>query len=85
VEVVTEELMKREFREPIFGKRCIELRFEDEEVCIYATTTGLEKLIAFCKMLLDNPQTGHIHLEDYEVLTKDSLIGAIAVFTSEAG
>ena len=72
--------MTREFRKPNFGKRHVELRFEDEEICIYATDIGLEKLMMFCKSLLDNPKKGHIHLEDYEVLTKDSLGGTIAVF-----
>lgn len=76
--------MPREFRKPNFGKRHIELRFEDEEICVYATTTGLERLMTFCKSLLDSPQQGHIHLEDYEILTKDSLRGAVAVFVSNA-
>ncbi len=74
--------MTRKFKKPNFERRHIELRFEDEEICIYATDVGLEKLTIFCKSLLDNPQKGHIHLEDYEVLTKDSLRGTIAVFKS---
>jgi hypothetical protein len=72
--------MAKKFKEPNFGNRHIELRFDEEEVCIYATKTGLEKLIYFCKSLLDNPQKAHIHLEDYEVLTKESLRGTIAIF-----
>jgi hypothetical protein len=72
--------MTKKFEKPSFGNRHIELRFDEGEVCIYATKIGLEKLIYFCKSLLDNPQKGHIHLEDYEILTKESLIGTIALF-----
>ena len=77
--------MPRGFREPGFETGHIELRFEDEEICIYATRTGLEKLVTFCRSLLDYRKDGHIHLEDYEVLTKDSLRGTMAVFVSETG
>lgn len=83
VALVAEELMMNAFRRPDFDTRHLELRFEDEEVCIYATPTGLEKLMAFCKQLLDNPRIGHIHLEDYEILTRDSLTGVLAVFVTE--
>ena len=73
------------FKQPSFSEGHLELRFEDEEVCIYATRIGLEKLMAFCKQLLDNPRKGHIHLEDYEILTRDSLKGVLAVFEPEGG
>jgi len=72
--------MPRMFRKPLFGDRHIELRFEDGEVCIYATNTGLQKIIAFCNQLLENPKIGHVHLEDYELLTRASLEGVIALF-----
>ncbi len=75
--------MAAAFRRPDFGKRQLELRCEDGEVCIYATAGGLEKLMAFCKQLLGSPGMGHIHLEDYEVLTRDSLPGVLAVFGPE--
>lgn len=65
---------------PNFKNRHIELRFEDEEVCIYATKEGLKQIIDFCEKLISKPQIGHIHLEDYEVLTDESSIGVIAVF-----
>jgi len=78
--------MPRESRKPNFGKQHIELRFENDEICIYATRVGLERIVAFCNYLLDHPRrgAGHVHLEDYEILTKDSLRGTIAVFMSEA-
>ncbi len=72
--------MPRIFREPLFEDRHIELRVEDGEVCIYATSTGLQKIIAFCNQLLENPKIGHVHLEDYELLTSASLEGVIALF-----
>lgn len=65
---------------PDFEGRAIEFRLDDGEICIYATTTGLEKLITYCRKLIHNPNIGHIHLEDYEALTKDSLKCTIAVF-----
>lgn len=67
---------------PVFGGRHIELRLENDEVCIYATRVGLERVVAFCNYLLDHPKRGggHIHLEDYELLTSASLKGVIALF-----
>jgi hypothetical protein len=67
---------------PVFDGRHIELRFENGEVCIYATRTGLERIAGFCNYLLDHPKrgAGHVHLEDYELLTNASLRGVIAVF-----
>lgn len=72
--------MSKEFQKPDFSDKDIELRFVDNEICIYATKTGLKELIKHCQTLIDKHDTGHIHLEDYNVLTKDSLNGVIAVF-----
>ena len=74
--------MAKKWRKPIFKERHIELRFEDEEVCIYATRLGLERIVEFCNYLLDHPQrgAGHVHLEDYELLTAASEKGVIALF-----
>jgi ABC-type histidine transport system ATPase subunit len=33
--------------------------------------------------LIEKPKQGHIHLEDYEILTDGSLIGAVAIFDKE--
>ena len=79
-EIVEERKMDRKFVPPDFGEGDIELRFQEDEICIYASEDGLKKLIEFCQMLLDNPQKGHLHLEDYEVLTSDSLRGVMATF-----
>jgi hypothetical protein len=68
-------------KEPDWETGDIELRFEDEMICIDATPKGLGRLIGFCAELLDQREDNHTHLEDYGVLTKDSLIGAIARFT----
>jgi hypothetical protein len=75
--------MSEQFRKPIFDTRTIELRFENNEVCIYATKSGLKKIAELCETLIENPKRAHIHLEDYELLTKDSLYGTIAVFEIE--
>jgi hypothetical protein len=72
--------MSQGFRRPAFEGKHIELRFEDDEVCIYATSVGLERLAAFCRSLLERPREGHIHLEDYDVLTRASLKGTMALF-----
>ena len=72
--------MDKKLMEPDFKNRDVELRFVDNEVCIYATEAGLKKLIDYCKTLLDKPEKGHIHLDDYEILTENSLKGVIAIF-----
>jgi hypothetical protein len=71
--------MKNKFNTPDFKKGAIELRFEANEVCIYSTENGLRKLIAFCNMLLENPKQGHVHIEDFDVLTSNSLGGTIVL------
>lgn len=65
---------------PDFADGDIEFRIKDNEIFIYGTPVGLKKLIGFCERLLNDPSNGHIHLEDYEVLTANSQKGTIAVF-----
>ena len=72
--------MKKKFVPPDFSTGEIEVRFEDSEFCIYATDSGLEKLISYCESLLKDEAGEHIHLEDYDVLTANSLKGVIAKF-----
>jgi hypothetical protein len=72
--------MGKTFEQPDFAKGSIELRFDGKEVAIYTTPEGLKKIIGFCEELLAQPGTQHIHLEDYEVLTSNSLRGVIAAF-----
>jgi hypothetical protein len=80
VEVVA---MAKNFVAPRFVDGDLEFRYDEGEVCIYATRDGLEHLIEFCQRLINNRGNQHIHLEDYQVLTKESLRGTIAVFFSE--
>ncbi len=71
------------FRHPNFGNRAIELRYEDGEVAIYGTEDGLRRLSDLCLRLAayqPGSANEHFHLDDYELLTKDSLRGTIAVF-----
>ena len=72
--------MSQIFRHPEFRDRSLELRCEKDEVCVYATEDGLRRLIELCTHLLNDPKAGHVHLEDYEILTADSLRGSIALF-----
>ena len=73
--------MKSEFKAPSFVSGCIEFRYSENEVAIYANREGLEKLKGYCDDLLrSGSKNAHIHLEDRQVLTENSLNCAIAVF-----
>ncbi len=72
--------MSAKFRAPIFKDKCLELRYENAEICIYGTGKGLKKLSQLILRLVHKPKRGHIHLEDYDLLTDDSLTGAVAIF-----
>lgn len=73
--------MSPAFRKPDFRQGQIELRCEQGEVAIYATQAGLRKLIDLCRALCEDPRRGHLHLEDYELLTTESLKGTLAAFS----
>ncbi len=75
MEMVT--IMAEKFVYPDFSTGDIELCFKNNEVCIYATDKGLEKLISFCDLLRKKKEIEHLHLEDYAVLTETSLTGVI--------
>lgn len=68
------------FVKPDFRSGQLELRFQDGIVCMYGTTTGLKKLAELCMWLVDEPNQGHVHLEDHGILTDESTMGAIAIF-----
>jgi hypothetical protein len=72
------------FSAPSFGTYGLELRCDGDEVSVYGTRDGLRRLCDLIMALVDNPGENHIHLEDYELLTKESLIGAVAVFRDPA-
>lgn len=71
------------FIKPDFREKSLELRYENNEVCIYGTEEGLRKLSNLIMNLIEKSYQGHIHLEDYEILTDKSLIGAVAIFDKE--
>lgn len=76
----------KKFSEPLFAEKCLELRFEDGEVCIYGTKDGLRKLSDLCTQLaeqLKDKTSEHVHLQDFEILTPNSLPGVVAVFKSD--
>ena len=64
---------KNEFQKPDFLNGEIEVRYENGEVCIYATESGLRDIAEHCKSLMSGQPGDHIHFEDYEVLTIKSL------------
>lgn len=72
--------MSESFKKPDFSEGKIELRYENEEMCIYGTREGLQDIIKLCQGLLDKGKSDHIHLEDYVLLTSNSIAGAIALF-----
>lgn len=76
--------MSTEFRKPVFGARTLEFRYENGKVYIYGTREGLSKLSELILRLIARKKDGHTHLEDYELLTTESLIGEIDVVRSIA-
>jgi hypothetical protein len=72
--------VSKTFVEPDFRERDVELRFEDGIVCIYGTAEGMKKIADLCNWLIEDPNQGHIHLEDHSILTDKSEKGAIAIF-----
>lgn len=75
--------MSNKFIKPIFKDKNLEFRYENNEICIYGTKEGFKRLSDLIIDLMNNPRQGHIHLEDYGILTEESLIGAIAIFDKE--
>ena len=72
--------MSNKFAKPDFSKGYLELRYENNIVCIYGNKEGFKKLIGLCQELIDYPKQSHIHLENYQMLTKESEKGALAIF-----
>lgn len=76
-----EMVVMEQFLDPSFESGDLELRFADGEVMIYGTPNGLTRLASLCVTLAQRTEaTEHCHLEDYELLTPQSLCGVIAVF-----
>lgn len=50
----------------------LEFSWDGKEIVVCGTAQGLAKLADLIQRLIDNPKSGHIHLEDYEVLTPHS-------------
>ena len=72
------------FQAPQFGDKQLELRCEKDEIAIYATEDGLRKLAELCRLLLAEPQRQHLHLEDYSILSANSLKGTLALFPTKS-
>jgi len=72
--------MDTTFKKPNLRNRVLELRYENDTVCIYGNAEGLRRLAKLCEQLADQPSEGHIHLENCCLLTDASESGALAVF-----
>lgn len=72
--------MNQKFVEPDFKEGSIELRFQDGEVSLYGTKEGFKRLIELCQDLMVLKAPSHVHLEDHEILTKNSTRATIAIF-----
>ena len=71
------------FVKPNFDTGSLECRVTDDEVAIYGTVDGFATLARFCTELANMPDDSipdHIHLEDYEILDRDSVRVVLAVF-----
>lgn len=71
------------FTAPNFENGDLELRYEDETICIYGTPAGLIRLAELCHKLVEKKKEDHLHLEDHGLLTKNSLSGVIALFKKQ--
>ena len=73
------------FQKPDFNEGSIEVRIDKDEVAVYGTIDGLKRFGKLCYDLADSVQsekTEHLHLEDYDVLTKSSANIVLAVFSN---
>lgn len=75
--------MVMEFQLPEFKSGKIKVCLNGADVAIYGTTEGLLILGKLCIELADKKKVEHLHFEDYDVLTRDSLKLVIAAFVSE--
>lgn len=66
------DMMKNRFVAPDLSDGVLEVRADGQEVAIYGSPDGLRWLAQKCLVLVDKDKSGHIHLEDYEKLTKNS-------------
>ena len=72
--------MKKTFEKPDFINEILEFRFDNNEVCIYGSAKGLKWLAEKCLLLSNEKQINHVHLSDYQILTKNSLEATLALF-----
>ena len=72
--------MEQSFKNPDFSKGSLEFRVVGDEICIYGNPEGLTWLAKKCLVLVDKEKSNHLHLSDYEVLTKASCQATLAMF-----
>jgi len=69
--------MKQKFTKPDFEEGTLEFRTDGDEVSIYGNSEGLRWMAQKCLALVDADKNSHIHLDDYEVLTRKSKSAAL--------
>lgn len=76
--------MTDKFKRPNFSSGQVEVRVDNEGVAIYGTREGLMNLAHICNELASRSSkrygTDHVHLEDCNLLTSESIRAAIAYF-----
>lgn len=72
--------MKTKFFVPNFNNGCVEIRADNDGISLYFTDHGIDRFINILMILKQNGGDNHIHLEDFEILTKNSIPCALAVF-----
>jgi hypothetical protein len=70
------------FVEPKLDPDLIEFRYVDGEVSLYFNKEGLERLIEVMKGVADK-SPNHIHLQDYEILSPNSLPAVLGFFDKQ--
>lgn len=72
------------FAAPRFNPGELEIRYNSGEICLYGTPKGLRRLAELSLKLATktdgSAEVDHCHLEDYDLLTQDSLRAVLAVF-----
>ena len=68
------------FVRPDFSENQLEFRENPKSIYIYGTAKGLRWLAQKCLVLVDAGKKDHLHLQDYQVLTKASKPAALAQF-----
>ena len=62
---------------PSDSRQVLEIRSDGQAVAVRGTDSGLTWLAQKCFLLVDSQRRGHIHLEDYYILTPGSEVASL--------